>query len=237
MEWAHRWVEASAALAGMITAEREVPGFLQGFCERSVDLLDVPSVATILVENGGGGIRAAVASDEKTRLLSLVAADRQGSPFFDCLRSGKPLYAIDLLECGERWPEFSAQAMAVGIDRTAVLPLRHGEEVLGVWQVFGQGRLPDRASLGLAQQLADITMLVLTHSLALRDATESAESLRTALTSRVRIEQAKGMLAARWDVHPDDAFESLRVYARARQRKLHEVADDIVERRLELPRN
>ncbi|MDJ0460737.1 ANTAR domain-containing protein [Streptomyces sp. H27-C3] len=79
--------------------------------------------------------------------------------------------------------------------------------------------------------------LALTHSLALRDPTESAESLRTALTSRVRSEQAKGMLAAHWDVHPDVAFQPLRAYARSRQRKLYEVAHDIVERRLDLPRN
>ncbi|MEN8650810.1 GAF and ANTAR domain-containing protein [Streptomyces sp. 21So2-11] len=236
MEWAHRWVEASAELAGMITAEREVPGFLQGFCERSVELLDVPAVATILVDADSCGIRFAIASDENARLLSLVAADRQEGPVFDCLRSGKPLYAIDLLECGERWPDFSARALAFGIDKTAALPLRRGEELLGAWQVFGRERLPDRAALDLAQQLADIAVLALSHSLALREATESAEGLRAALTSRVRIEQAKGILAARWDVHPDVAFQSLRAYARSRQRKLHEVAHEVVERQLDFPR-
>ncbi|HET6856716.1 MAG TPA: GAF and ANTAR domain-containing protein, partial [Streptomyces sp.] len=214
---------------------REVPGFLRGFCERSVELLGVPAVATILLD-GGEGVRVSVASDETARLLSLVAADRQEGPVFDCLRSGKPLHAIDLVECGERWPDFSARALELGMRKTAVLPLRHGEELLGAWQVFGRDSLPDRPALDLAQQLADVAMLALTHSLALRDATESVEGLRTALTSRVRIEQAKGMLAARWDVHPDVAFQSLRAYARSRQRKLHEVAHDVVERRLDLPR-
>ena len=48
--------------------------------------------------------------------------------------------------------------------------------------------------------------------------------LERALESRVRIEQAKGMLAERWDVTPDRAFELLRSAARSHRMRVHDLA-------------
>jgi AmiR/NasT family two-component response regulator len=56
--------------------------------------------------------------------------------------------------------------------------------------------------------------------------------LQTALNSRVIIEQAKGMLAEYLTVTVDEAFLLIRTYTRNRNRKLAEVASEIVERQL-----
>jgi AmiR/NasT family two-component response regulator len=48
-----------------------------------------------------------------------------------------------------------------------------------------------------------------------------------ALTSRVRIEQAKGVIAERHNVDIDTAFEMLRSYARSHQRSLTELAEAV----------
>lgn len=70
-----------------------------------------------------------------------------------------------------------------------------------------------------------------------REAHESAErqvdQLTTALRSRVLIEQAKGYLAARHGVTPDEAFTALRGHARSRQVLIHECARQVVEGRLD----
>ena len=55
---------------------------------------------------------------------------------------------------------------------------------------------------------------------------ESA-SLQQALTSRIVIEQAKGVLAERLKISADDAFEVLRGVARSRNRLLSELARDV----------
>ena len=57
------------------------------------------------------------------------------------------------------------------------------------------------------------------------------EQLEYALQSRVVIEQAKGILAERfgWDI--DRAFEVLRRAARSTQRRLHDLAAEVVESR------
>jgi AmiR/NasT family two-component response regulator len=56
---------------------------------------------------------------------------------------------------------------------------------------------------------------------------ECAE-LRTALQSRIIIEQAKGMLSERLSIPPDEAFEVLRRHARSNGLRLHAVCDEVV---------
>lgn len=72
-----------------------------------------------------------------------------------------------------------------------------------------------------------------------REAHETAElrveQLNTALQSRVIIEQAKGFLAARYDIEPDAAFQRLRNYSRNNHLVIREVARRVVARELDLP--
>jgi hypothetical protein len=54
---------------------------------------------------------------------------------------------------------------------------------------------------------------------------------------RAEIDQATGMLTVQLDVPAAEAFARLRAYAYAKDRRLAEVAGDIVARRLRLPRD
>jgi hypothetical protein len=57
---------------------------------------------------------------------------------------------------------------------------------------------------------------------------ERTIQLQTALDSRVVIEQAKGILAEREAISPDEAFLKMRGQARSRRMKLHDLAAGIV---------
>src|SRR5919197_1613689 len=76
-----------------------------------------------------------------------------------------------------------------------------------------------------AEQLADVVIAL---------ADENAH-LQRALDTRVVIEQAKGVLAERFDVDVRDAFHLLRVAARSNRIRLHDLAARVVESR-ETPR-
>jgi AmiR/NasT family two-component response regulator len=54
------------------------------------------------------------------------------------------------------------------------------------------------------------------------------EQLRTALQSRIILEQAKGAMSVRCGVPPDVAFEMMRGLARSQQREIHEFAAEVV---------
>jgi len=53
--------------------------------------------------------------------------------------------------------------------------------------------------------------------------------LRQAMTSRIWIEQAKGVLAASQEVTPDEGFQQLRARARSSSRKLADLAREVVQ--------
>jgi ANTAR domain len=57
---------------------------------------------------------------------------------------------------------------------------------------------------------------------------ERTIQLQTALDSRVVIEQAKGIVAARESISPEEAFDKIRWQARCERRKLHDLAAEIV---------
>lgn len=71
-----------------------------------------------------------------------------------------------------------------------------------------------------------------------REAHETAETrveqLNTALQSRIVIEQAKGFLAARFGIEPDQAFQRLRTYSRNQHVVIREVARRVVAGELDL---
>jgi ANTAR domain len=58
---------------------------------------------------------------------------------------------------------------------------------------------------------------------------ERTIQLQTALDSRILIEQAKGILAARESITPNEAFDKMRRETRSKRMKLHDLARAIVE--------
>jgi hypothetical protein len=86
----------------------------------------------------------------------------------------------------------------------------------------------ERSGLRLAQTLADAAALGLTNHRVHAQYRTLAGQLQGALSSRVLIEQAKGMLAERWRTGVDEAFMALRQYARSRRLPLANVAMAVI---------
>jgi AmiR/NasT family two-component response regulator len=67
-----------------------------------------------------------------------------------------------------------------------------------------------------------------------RHAETVSEQLQGALTSRVLVEQAKGVIANQAGISPDEAFVVLRRHARSRRLRLSELARSVVEGGIDL---
>jgi two-component system, response regulator / RNA-binding antiterminator len=111
--------------------------------------------------------------------------------------------------------------------------LHHVEDVTAIAEVAeaicesGPG-----ASLGLnvEQDAWNALVTALTQeALGHQQARQTAEQLQQALTSRILIEQAKGMIAAREGIGVDQAFIRLRQHARRHNAGLHDVARAVVQ--------
>jgi hypothetical protein len=60
------------------------------------------------------------------------------------------------------------------------------------------------------------------------DVDERVAQLQHALTSRIVVEQAKGMLAERYSLSPDEAYELIRLAARSNGLKVHAVSNRVI---------
>jgi AmiR/NasT family two-component response regulator len=92
--------------------------------------------------------------------------------------------------------------------------------------------LPE-ADLLLGQALADVATIGILQERAIRRGEVLNEQLQTGLTSRVVVEQAKGVLAQQNGISMDAAFDQLRRYARAHSLRLANVARQLATRRLD----
>jgi GAF domain-containing protein len=215
-------------LADTLVDDFDVIEFLHGLAGRCVELLGV-SAAGLLLTDQRDTLRVVAASSERTRLLELFQLQTDQGPSVDCFRTGQPVSVADLPTAG-RWPRFTAAAAEVGFAAVHALPMRLRSEVIGTLTLFDvqRGTL-DEGRLRIGQALADVATIGLLQQRAIHRRDILTEQLQTALTSRVLIEQAKGVLAERLQVDVGEAFALLRDGARSRNRRLSELSRAIVD--------
>jgi hypothetical protein len=218
-------------LADTLVDEFDVIELLTVLTDRCVALLDA-GAAGILLADGVGAPHVMAASSEQARLLELFQIQNEEGPCLDCFAHGRPVVNVDLGDT-DRWPRFAPEARAAGFRAVQALPMRLREATIGALNVFLDDRvvLTD-ADLVVGQALADAATIAILHHRQVREHQEVMAQLQGALTSRVVIEQAKGMLAERADVGLDEAFARLRGHARRTDRPLSTVAADLVAGRL-----
>jgi hypothetical protein len=227
MDREQRLAETFVELADTLVDDFDVIDFLQILAARCVELLDV-AAAGIMLADPGGSLMTVAASDERARLLELFEIQNDEGPCRDCYRLGAAVVNVDLDGARERWPQFTPQAISGGFRSANALPLRLRSQVVGSLNLFhaGTGGLGE-AELRMAQALADAATIGIVHQRTIRRGEVVAGQLQLALTSRIVIEQAKGVLAERLRISPDNAFEVLRGAARSRNRLLSDLARDI----------
>jgi transcriptional regulator with GAF, ATPase, and Fis domain len=215
-------------LADTLVDEFDVVDFLQMLTQRCVDLAGASEVGLLLADQGGT-LRVMAASQERSHLLELFQLQNQQGPCLDCYRDGEPVSSNDLEADSDRWPIFAPRAVAAGFRSVQALPLRLRGEVLGALNLFvdhtGGVSHVDQA---VAQAMADVATIGLLQERSVRDLSAAADQLRTALQSRVVIEQAKGILAEQVGLDPDAAFQRLRQFARDHNHKLTVAARAVV---------
>ena len=224
--------ETFVELTDTMVAGFDVIDFLHVLTDRSVQLLDV-SAAGLLLADPRGELRVVAASSQAARLLELFQLQNDQGPCLDCFRAGRPVAAADLAAEAQRWPRFAAAAQQAGFAAVQALPMRLRDQVIGALNLFRA--VPgafDPADIRIGQALAGVATISLLHERGMRHSDVLNEQLQTALNSRVVIEQAKGMLAEYLRMTVDDAFRLLRSYTRDHNRKLSDVARDVVDRRI-----
>lgn len=195
---------------------------------RTVELL-AATAAGILLADEHGRLRVMAASSEQIELLELFQLQNDEGPCLDSFRSGDVVAHADL-EATSPWPKFALVSVRAGYPSVCAIPMRLKDRVLGCLNLFMSTPIALPATdVALARALADVASIAVVQDQAVRLAAIREGNLQHALTSRIKIEQAKGMLAEHGRVDMDQAFHRLRAYARNHNLGLTHVAEGIVD--------
>ncbi|NEA59434.1 GAF and ANTAR domain-containing protein [Streptomyces sp. SID13666] len=228
MDREQRLADTFVELADTLIDDFDIIEFLHQLSTRCLELLEV-SAAAILLALPGADLHPAAASDDRAELSDLLALNQREGPALDCYRTGSPVGPFDIARSTPQWPDFAGQARRAGYGVVCALPMRLRREVIGSLLLLRAGATPlSSADVRLAQALADAATIGILHQQTLRRHADLSAQLHTALHSRIAIEQAKGVLAARWGTTVDEAFSAMRRHARTQRRLLSDVAHDIV---------
>lgn len=189
-----------------------------------------PAVMTGLTMLVDGRARTAVFTDEAAPEIDSAQYETGIGPCLDSFRHRK-IFRIDDTTKDDRWAPFSEAAAAYGIRSTLSIPLVANHEGLGALNFYS--RTPNGFSNEdeeVASQYGVQAAIVLANAQAYWDAHLLSQNLATAMQSRAVIEQAKGILMGAQRCGADEAFQILVRASQRENRKLREIAEDIVSR-------
>jgi GAF domain-containing protein len=222
-------VRSLVEMADTLVDDYDVVDLLTGLAGRCVTLLGA-SAAGVMLASPAGSLGLVASSSEAMRLLELFELQAQEGPCVDAFRSGETTEHETLIPGSGPWPSFTAAALEVGFRSAFAIPLRWRDVTLGALNLLSVSQEPmGDADKIVARAFADLAALSIVQHRASAEARRLNEQLSGALTSRIVIEQAKGVLAERAGVDLAEAFSRLRSYARSNNLRLTDVAMAVVD--------
>jgi GAF domain-containing protein len=182
---------------------------------------------TMLVE---GHARTGVFTDPEAVEIDEEQYRTGRGPCLEAFRTGR-VFRIDSTGEDSRWPEFARAAAAHGIHSTLSLPISARGESLGALNMYARApsAFDDDSAVRL-EVFARHSAIVLVNAQAYWDARTLNENLDQAMRTRSTIEQAKGIVMAQGGRTADEAFQLLVRASQRENRKLRDLAAEIVDR-------
>jgi hypothetical protein len=201
-------------------------------------LLRVAEATRTVLEVDGAGLtliheddppRWVAATDAAMELLEQVQHDFGEGPYLQAYAQNRAV-VIEDLRAAATWTRLDAVVGQLHVRGVLSVPIRLAGQPVGTLEVYStQARAWTAHELEAVSELATVAGELVQAKVELAGRELEVAQLRQALTSRVWIEQAKGVLAATRGVSPDEAFGQLRRRARASSRKLAALAQEVVQ--------
>ena len=232
---------AVLALLGGVGARERSAGLASAAAAAVSTALGVDGISAGMGRGPAGAVLAWGQAEISAALEDAQLTLGQG-PCAEAVAGGAPILAADLAAASARWPAFTSAAAALGVGAVFAFPLQIGAISVGVLlahrAAIGPLSVPQLAD---ALALADAVTVLLVHDAAAgaADALPGAPHPGWAApaTYRAQVHQATGMISVQLSVGLTEALARLRAHAYAQDRRVAEVADDVVARRLRFERS
>jgi GAF domain-containing protein len=156
--------------------------------------------------------------------------ERGHGPCLHAARTGE-LTEIADTRVDSRWPDYSPRAAEHGNLSSLSVPLVIDEKARVSGALNFYARKPDafdQESRSAAMAFGSYAAVAAGNLHAYQGARNTVDNLQAALESRAVIDQAKGILMERHKVTPDQAFQLLAQASMAANRKVRDLADELV---------
>nr|WP_205706859.1 GAF and ANTAR domain-containing protein [Kineococcus vitellinus] len=168
------------------------------------------------------------------RLAATLDERQYGAGFGPCIdaATGGQVVRVDDTSAAEQtYPDFAAIAAREGVHSSVSVGMPMPQRLLGGINVYKFDAVPlDADAVELLQIFAGYAAIAVANHALYASAVALSGNLQIAMQSRAVIEQAKGVLVASLHCTPDEAFAHLARQSQHANRKLRDIAAEIVER-------
>jgi GAF domain-containing protein len=223
--------------ADLAAAYRELQNLLLDRPDVSEFLNEVAALAASVVPGCSCGITmrrdheimTVAVSDQFAAAIDEIQYGRGQGPCLETLHTGIQVNVADLA-ADDRWGDYRIYALTYGVRSSLSLPLAIDGIVRGALNLYTTvpnsfGMSETRRSKAFAHQAAAALTIVL------RNADQAAleHQLREALATRAVVDQAVGIIMGQRRVDSSQAFAVLREISQTRNRKLRDIAADVIQ--------
>jgi GAF domain-containing protein len=215
------------ALSQFLVGTNGMDVTLQRVSELTASAIGGADFVSLTLLDRGEPVTAAF-TDPAAPVIDQAQYETGRGPCVECAATGVVLW-IDSTHEDDRWPEFAQACVDHGVLSTLSLPLWVDGTPIGAMNLYARSQAAftegDRLdATRFARQSAIVVANAWTHDQVRRQ----VEQLREALDTRAVIEQAKGVVMAAMRCSAEEAFETLRRQSQHENRKLRDVAGEIV---------
>ncbi|HVV13927.1 GAF and ANTAR domain-containing protein [Amycolatopsis sp.] len=225
--------EVAAALEELrthVATEEPLPAVLQRLAETAVKgTTDADAVSVTVLAADGPETQAT--TDPEMADIDRVQYSAESGPALHAATTRQPVRSV-VDDDEKRWPEFVRAARSAGIRAYLSMPLllEAEEELVGALNVYSRTASAfDPFDETLMRLFTNTASAAISNARRWHHARDRVRHLEVALTSRAEIDQAKGVLMAVHGIGPDDAFARLVEQSQQQNRKLREVARELLE--------
>ncbi|MGF0308935.1 GAF and ANTAR domain-containing protein [Rhodococcus sp. IEGM1428] len=215
------------ALGATITDDADLTVASRPLVSLAADAIDGASSCGVTVAVAERTFTA-VHSDVRTLIVDSDQYQAGDGPCLHAARTGE-VVRVDVIASDRRWPDFAASARQENIYSFLAAPLYSSHTRFGSLILYGErpSAFDDR-DVAIATALTDALAHALGDYERFDDMRTENTGLRTAMSHRAPIEQAKGMLMAIHRTDVDAAFDMLTELLQSRDVKIRDLAVHLV---------
>lgn len=208
-------------LARALESETTQVTTLRAIVVSAVDTVPGAGSASICAIRNGNEVVTLMATDPLAEAVNEAQFSVRQGPCFDTLYKQRTIRLSDL-RSETRWPNFTEAAGRLGVGSMLAVQLFVHDGDLGVLNLLSKdvGAFVDESE--------DVALLFATHAAVAMASADEEANLRLAIDTRDLIGQAKGVLIERFKLTSNQAFQLLVHASQHTNKKLIEVAEELL---------